>query len=700
MPQGKPFSLLEGVRTKEQPAVNDTVITPKQFGNFSEISSFLWSIADLLRGDFKRHEYGQVILPFTVLRRLDCVLEQSKRDVLKACNKHKRRVEDLRTPLQLHAGVRFYNVSELDLRKIVSAGQGFGENLQHYVEGFDDHIKDLFLKRFCFQDAIQRLEQGGILLLVLKKFVDVDLHPETVDNHMMGSIFEELIRKFAEASNETAGEHFTPRDVVRTMVDLLFAEDERSLRKHGIVRTLYDPACGTGGMLSVAQDRLLELNRHGQLEVFGQELNDESFAICKSDMMIKGQDPTNIAPGNSFTEDGHESSCFHYLLSNPPFGVEWKKIQDFVKDEADRGYSGRFGPGLPRINDGSLLFLLHMVSKMRPPGEGEGSRLGIVFNGSPLFTGAAGSGESEIRRWILEKDWLETIVALPDQLFFNTGISTYIWIVTNRKKKRRRGKVQLIDASGLFEKMRKSLGDKRKYISDDQRAEIVRMYQAFEEGEHSKIFDTTDFGFSRVTVERPLRLSFQVNEERLARLRDDKAFVALAESKKRKAGAARDQEIAEGKALQEKILRVLGSMDEETIYRSRPKFTKTLKAALDAAGVSVPAPVEKTMINALSERNEEAQICYRKKGEPEADAELRDTEHVPLKEDITAYFEREVKPHVPDAWIDDSKTKVGYEIPFTRFFYQYTPPRPLEKIEAEIRALEAEIQGLLGEVFS
>ena len=685
--------------TKEQRTVNDTA-APKQFGSFSEIASFLWSIADLLRGDFKRHEYGQVILPFTVLRRLDCVLERSKPEVLATYAKHKDKVKDLRTLLATKTSDPFYNVSKLDLREIVVTGQQFDENLMHYVEGFDDHVRDIFLKRFRFQEQVERLDRGGILLLVLKKFMSVDLHPEVVPNHMMGSIFEELIRKFAEASNETAGEHFTPRDVVRTMVDPLFSEDEALLKKSGIVRTLYDPACGTGGMLSVAQDRLAELNPKAKLEVFGQELNDESFAICKSDMMLKDQNPLNVAPGNSFTEDGHPSGRFHYMLSNPPFGVEWKKIETAVKDEHERlGYAGRFGPGLPRINDGSLLFLLHMISKMKSEQDGDGSRIGIVFNGSPLFTGAAGSGESEIRRWLLEKDWLETIVALPDQLFYNTGISTYVWIVTNRKSARRRGKVQLIDASGAFAKMRKSLGDKRKELTDAHRAEIVRQYQAFEEGEHSKIFDTTDFGFSRITVERPLRLSFQVSEERIARVKEHGAFKALAETKKRKASAARDAELAAGRALQEQILVALGTMDASVVYKSRPRFEKALKAAFDAAGVDVPTPVKKAIVGALGERDEEAEVCM-KGGAPEPDPDLRDTEHVPLKEDIRAYFEREVKPHVPDAWIDEEKTKVGYEIPFTRFFYQYTPPRPLEAIEADIKALEAEIQGMLGEVLS
>ncbi len=696
-PSDHQLSLLESAPPTPEPTrVND--IATKQFGSFSEISSFIWSIADLMRGDFKRHEYGQVVLPFTVLRRLDCVLQPTKADVLATEKKFKGKVKDLRPVLEQKTGVRFYNTSQLDLKAIVAAGQDFRENLLSYIDAFDDDVRDIFIKRFRVQDYIDRLDRAGILLLVLQKFVGVDLHPDAVDNHTMGSVFEDLIRRFAEVSNETAGEHFTPREVIQLMVELLFEEDNRELGKPGIVRTLYDPACGTGGMLSVAEDRLAQINPTAKLEVFGQELNDETYAICKADMMIKGQEPKNIAPGNSFTEQGHEHGTFHYMLSNPPFGVEWKKIERQVKDEHERGFAGRFGPGLPRISDGSLLFLMHMVSKMKPANDGEGSRLGIVFNGSPLFTGAAGSGESEIRRWLLEHDMLEAIVSLPDQLFFNTGISTYVWIVTNRKARKRKSKVQLIDGSGFYEKMRKSLGNKRNHISDDQRAQIVQLYRAFEEGEHVKIFDNEDFGFHRITVERPLKLSFQVTPERIELLKEEKGFQKLATSKKKK-GAARDAELAAGVALQERIIEVLAGMDGDAVYKSRPKFDKALKAAMAAAGVDLPSSVKKAILSALGERDETAEVCL-KKGAPEPDSDLRDTEHVPLKDDIHAYFEREVKPHVPDAWIDESKTKVGYEIPFTRFFYRYTPPRPLAEIEADIKSLEAEIQGMLGEVLA
>lgn len=558
------------------------------------------------------------------------------------------------------------------------------------------------IERFKFAEQIAKLDESNLLFQVLSKFAEVDLHPDTVPNHVMGSIFEELIRRFSEQSNETAGEHFTPRDVIRLMVDLLFIEDDEVLRTPGIVRTLYDPACGTGGMLSVAEEYLRELNPAAQLVVFGQELNDESFAICKSDMMIKGQNPANIARGNSFSEDGHVGKKFDYMLSNPPFGVEWKKVQKEIEDEHEtQGYAGRFGPGLPRINDGSLLFLLHMISKMKPvdPKTGEGgSRIAIVFNGSPLFTGDAGSGESEIRKWIIENDWLEAIVALPDQLFYNTGISTYIWVVTNRKPKARKGKVQLINGAEMFLKMRKSLGNKRNELGADHVATLTRIYGDLVAGETSKIFDNDDFGFRRITVERPLRLNFQASPERIERLREETAFQNLAKSKKK--GAAAEREIEEGREAQEAILKAVSSLDPTTLWKSSPEFEKALLGALRKARVAVPAPVSKAILSALSERDETAEICRDARGRPEPDTDLRDNENVPLKGDIRAYFEREVLPHVSDAWIDETKTKIGYEIPFTRHFYKYKPLRPLAEIEAEIRALEKEIQGMLGEALA
>jgi len=480
------------------------------------------------------------------------------------------------------------------------------------------------------------------------------------------------------------------------MVNLLFAEDDKSLTAPGVVKTMYDPACGTGGMLSVAEEHLLSMNPQAKLAVYGQELNDESFAICKADMLIKGADADNIKSGNSFSADGLPSLKVDYLISNPPFGVDWSKAQKEVNEEHQKlGYAGRFGPGMPRKNDGSLLFLLHMLSKMKPAEQG-GSRLAIVFNGSPLFTGAAGSGESEIRRWVIENDWLEAIVALPDQMFYNTGISTYIWLVTNRKAPERKGKVQLINGVGHFQKMRKSLGDKRKELGENDIHDLTRRYADFTPGEQVKIFDNQDFGFHRITVERPLRLNFQASPERIQRLEEESAWKNLLTSKKK--GEQAELERAQGKSLQMAVLGILNSLDQTVLYKSRDEFEKVLKKAIKAQGVKLGSALGKAVLNALSERDETAEICTNAKGEIEPDSDLRDYENVPLKEDIDEYMAREVLPHVPDAWVDHGKTKVGYEIPFTRHFYVYEPPRPLEVIEAEIRELESEIQGMLAEV--
>jgi type I restriction enzyme M protein len=674
--------------------------TARKFSSFSEITSFIWSVADLLRGDYKQADYGKVILPFTVLRRLDCVLADTREAVWKKAEAMKGSgIKEPEEILNRASKVGFHNVSKFDFEKLKGDPNHLASNLTAYIKGFSSNARDV-IERFKFAEQIAKLDESNLLFQVLSKFAEVDLHPKTVPNHIMGSIFEELIRRFSEQSNETAGEHFTPRDVIRLMVDLLFIEDDEVLRKPGIVRTLFDPACGTGGMLSVAEEYLRELNPAAQLVVFGQELNDESFAICKSDMMIKGQNPANIARGNSFSEDGHVGKKFDYMLSNPPFGVEWKKVQKEIEAEHEtQGYAGRFGPGLPRINDGSLLFLLHMISKMKPvdPKTGEGgSRIAIVFNGSPLFTGDAGSGESEIRKWIVENDWLEAIVAMPDQLFYNTGISTYIWVVTNRKPKARKGKVQLVNGAEMFLKMRKSLGNKRNELGADHVATLAGIYGNFATGETSKIFDNDDFGFRRITVERPLRLNFQASPERLDRLREETAFQNLAKSKK--TGAAARKEVEAGREAQEAILKALSGLAPATLWKSRPEFEKALHGTLGKAGVVAPAPVLKAILSALSERDETAEICMDAKGRPEPDADLRDNENVPLKENIHVYFKREVLPHVPDAWIDEAKTKIGYEIPFTRHFYRYKPLRPLAEIEAEIRTLESEIQGMLGEV--
>jgi type I restriction enzyme M protein len=669
----------------------------RKFQSFNEITSFIWGIADLLRGDYKQSDYGKVILPFTVLRRLDCGLDATRQQVLARYESLQGgQVRNLDPILNRLTGVPFHNISRLSFDRLKDDPGHIAANVTGYIKGFSDNAREIFIERFKFPEQIQKLDEANLLYQVVCRFAEVDLHPEVVSNHVMGSIFEELIRRFSEQSNETAGEHFTPREVIRLMVNLLFMEDRDVLTRPGIVKTLYDPACGTGGMLSVAEEYLRELNPDASLKVFGQELNDESFAICKSDMMIKGQDPDNIKRGNSFDNDGHAGMKFDYMLSNPPFGVEWKKVEKAVTDEAEtQGYAGRFGAGLPRINDGSFLFLQHMIAKMKPPRDG-GSRIAIVFNGSPLFTGDAGSGESEIRRWIIENDWLEAIVGLPDQLFYNTGINTYVWIVTNKKPGERQGKIQLINATGFFEKMRKSLGNKRNYLTDAHIAEITRIYGNFEAGSCSKIFDNDDFGYRRIVVERPLRLNFQASPERIARLHEEKAFQNLASSKKR--GEAGEMEAELGRKFQAAILAMLQTLDGIKVWKSRDEFQIALDEAVRQARLKLPTPVQKAILSALSERNEEAEVCTDSKGNPEPDTELRDYENVPLKETIERYFEREVRPHVPDAWVDEDKTKVGYEIPFTRHFYEYKPLRPLEEIEAEIRGLEAEIQGMLEEV--
>jgi type I restriction enzyme M protein len=655
----------------------------------TELANHAWSVADLLRGDYKQSDYGKVILPFTVLRRLECVLEPTRTKVADLAAQYKDSDIDPDGFLRRASGHSFYNKSGLTLKKIAADPQSAAKNLHVYVGAFSDNARGV-LERFEFAQQIKRLDSAGLLYKVIGKFTDLDLRPEIVPNHNMGYIFEELIRRFAEQSNETAGEHFTPREVIKLMVNLLIAPDGDALHVPGVIRTVMDPACGTGGMLSAVEDHIKDHNRDATVEVYGQELNPESWAICRSDLMIKGQDPENIAFGNSFSDDGHARKSFDYLLANPPFGVEWKKVKDEVEFEhKSLGESGRFGAGLPRINDGSLLFLQHMISKMKPVDVkgGGGSRIAIVFNGSPLFTGAAGSGESEIRRWILENDWLEAIVALPDQLFYNTGISTYFWILTNRKAPDHKGKVVLLDARDQWQKMRKSLGDKRKELGKDHIATVTRLYgdalAVADNPEHPlhakvKVFTNTDFGYQRITVERPLKLRFEVTEETLA---------ALAASKP-------VQKLEHAEDFVAAVRTLLGSS-----WGTKSEALVALKDAVVAAGLlwSAGAPFAKAVRESIGVRDPEGEV-QRIKGEPEPDSELRDYENVPLGEDVEEYLKREVHPHVPDAWIDHTKTKVGYEIPFTRHFYVYKPPRPLAKIDAELKALEAEIQGLLGEV--
>jgi len=663
--------------------------------NFSEKVSFIWSVADLLRGPYRPNQYKDVMLPLTVLRRLDCVLEPTKDDVLaKLKSLEGGKVKNLEPILNRAAGQAFHNISLFSFEKLKGEPDNIAANLTQYIKSFSSRARDI-IDHFGFEEHIAKLDKANRLFLVVSKFSEIDLHPDVVSNREMGYIFEELIRRFNEASNEEAGDHFTPREIIRLMVNLIFTPDSDILTTKGIVRTLFDPAAGTGGMLSVSEAYVRELNPDARLAVFGQDYNEQAYAICGSDMMIKGQSLDNIRFGDSFTEDHFYGKTFDYMLANPPFGVEWKPEEDVIKREhEEQGYGGRFGAGLPRINDGSLLFLQHMISKMKPPKDG-GTRLAIVFNGSPLFTGAAGSGESNIRRWIIENDWLEAIVALPDQLFYNTGISTYFWIVTNRKEKSRRGKIQLIDATGFFTKMRKSLGHKRQEISDEQISEITRLHGDFRDGEFVKIFDNEDFGYHRITVERSLKLNFAVNEERLERLKEDKKFANLAASKKRKDTAAAEADVAEGKRKQQEILDALETMEENGVVKNREQFSALMADAFKRAGISIPAAVFKAIREALSERDESADICTDKKGHPEPDPKLRDYENVPLKEDIEAYMARDVLPHVPDAWVDETKTKVGYEINFNRYFYKYVPPRPLDEIEADLAAIEKEIAGML-----
>ena len=603
---GKASALSALPRASARAAAGLAPLGPQPTGK-QNLSAFIWSVADILRGDYKQSDYGKVILPFTVLRRLDCVLEPSKEAVLAEKKLREGQGLDPEPFLLRVAGQAFCNTSALGMKRLMGDQDNIGENLRSYIQAFTPAVRDIF-ESFEFHLQVDKLDKAGLLYMVCERFAQIDLHPETVSNAEMGLVFEELIRKFAELSNETAGEHFTPREVIRLMVNLIFIEDDQALTQGGIVRSLYDPTAGTGGMLSVAEEHLVGMNPSARLVLSGQELNPESYAICKADMLIKGQDIKNIRFGNTLADDQLGDQNYDYMLSNPPFGVEWKKIQMEVQREADTlGFAGRFGPGLPRVSDGSLLFLLHLISKMRPALEG-GSRFGIVLNGSPLFTGGAGSGESEIRRYVLENDLVEAIIGLPTDMFYNTGISTYIWILSNSKPAERKGKVQLIDASGFWQKMRKSLGSKRKELSPEHIAEITRLFGNFEAAEKdgkpiSRIFRNEDFGYRTITVERPLR---------------DKA----------------------GKV-------VLGQRGKA-------------------------------------------------KGQPQADASLRDTENVPLSEDVQTYFEREVLPHVSDAWIDHEKTKVGYEIPFNRHFYVFTPPRPLEVIDAELKQVTDRILEMIG----
>jgi type I restriction enzyme M protein len=699
--------------------------------NHGEIVSFLWGVADLIRDTFKRGKYQDVILPLTVLRRLDCVLAPTKEKVLKRQGELRGKgLQDLDAQLRKVSGFAFYNTSRYDFDKLLADAPHLAANLRNYIAGFSPNMREV-LEKFDFDNTISKLTEAGLVFQVIERFKNVDLHPDKIDNPTMGLIFEELIRKFNEALNENPGEHFTPRDVVHLMVDLMLAGDQDRIRRKGVVCTVYDPCCGSGGMLLITKEHVTvglrkngnllrpPINKDAETHLFGQEVNPETWAVSKSDLFIKeptGRDADNIAFGSTLSHDRHAHRHFDYLIANPPYGKDWKRDEDAVRAEHERGSAGPFAPGLPRISDGQLLFLLHMLAHAKDAKEG-GSRIAIIMNGSPLFTGDAASGESEIRRFILENDLLEALIALPEQLFYNTGIATYVWVVTNRKASRRKGLVQLVDASSFWVPMRKSLGDKRREIPVERALDILKILADFRDGDTrpvtkdgrqeevavSKIFPTTHFGFRKITVERPLRLNFETSPERVARLEEERGFKALAESKKR--GMAGEQEKAEGRAEQDAIRKLLQQM-EDTLFKDRAEFEQALDAAAEKAGIGPPASVKKAIFSALCERDETAAICRDKHGNAEPDAELRDTESVPLGESIEAFFAREVKPHVADAWIDTDRRDpkdgevglVGYEINFNRYFYRYKPPRPLEEIEAEIRTTEQDIMRMLAEV--
>ena len=700
--------------------------------NHSQIVSFIWGVADLIRDTFKRGKYQDVILPLTVLRRLDCVLAPTKTKVLGIQAKYKGKIENLDPQLRRASGFAFYNTSQYNFEKLLADAPHIPQNLRNYIAGFSANMREV-LEKFDFDNTISKLDEAGLLFQVMQRFGDpqIDLHPDIVDNFAMGTIFEELIRKFNEALNENPGEHFTPRDVIHLMVDLLLARDEERLNRKGVVLSIYDPCCGSGGMLTTAKEHITvgerresklirgPVNADADIHLFGQEVNPETWALSKSDLYMKsvdGRDAENIAYGSTLSNDRHEGTGFDYIIANPPYGKDWKRDGDAVRTEHERGTAGRFAPGLPRISDGQLLFLLHMLAHMKES-EQDGSRVAIIMNGSPLFTGDAGSGESEIRRWILENDLLEALIALPEQLFYNTGIATYIWIFTNRKTSERRGKVQLIDATSFWILLRKSLGAKRREIPFEKKEDILLLLRNFEDGKTrqikqngeereavvSRIYPTTHFGFRKITVDRPLRLDFQAASDRIARLKEERAFKNIAVSRKKGGGKTKEED--EGRARQAAILEFLRSLPG-TLCLDRTEFEAVFAAAVEKAGLKLAGPVKKLIFSALSERNEKAEICRDKDGQPEPDPELRDTESVPLSESVEEFFEREVRPHVPDAWIDTARRDpqdgevgtVGYEINFNRYFYEYEPPRPLEEIEADIKKVEREILDLLKDV--
>ncbi|QHA90167.1 class I SAM-dependent DNA methyltransferase [Bacillus sp. N1-1] len=671
----------------------------------NEFVNFIWKNAEILRGPYAKEEYRDVILPLTVLRRFDCLLEPSKEKVLE-----KAKVVKHDAILNKITGYDFNNTSQYDFPTLLKDPDNVADNLRNYIQGFSSNVRIIF-ERFDLEDEIKKLDEYNLLYSVIQMFASIDLRVSTVSNLQMGYIFEELIRRFSE--NAEAGDHYTPREVIKLMVNLILNEDQSDLMQEGKIVQVGDFACGTGGMLSEATEFITELNPDAQVEVFGQEINPKSYAIACADLLIKGQNAGHIAFGNSLTKsDGHKELNVRYALMNPPFGVDWKHYGKDIKEEhEEKGFDARYGAGLPRTSDGSLLFLQHMVSKMKQ--DEKGSRMAIVFNGSPLFTGDAGSGESEVRRWIIENDLLEGIVALPDQLFYNTSISTYIWILSNRKNANlaqgavRKGKIQLLDATNSYVKMRKSLGNKRNEITEEQIAEISRLYGEFKENDRSKIFDLQDFGYSKITVERPLKLNFMITPDRIQNLYNESAFAKLynqdeidklnQKEKKKTVDIKKIEKYYEGLILQNQIISILKENVSEDLFQNREAFLKKLKALFKGIP-EVKAGLWKAIYMGLSERDESAYTCLDKKGNPEPDPTLRDTENVPLKENIQDYFEREVFPHVPDAWIDQSKTKIGYDIPLTRYFYKYVALESSEVLKQHVIALEDEVQELLMKV--
>lgn len=663
-----------------------------------KLSAFAWTIADLLRGDFKQSEYGKVILPFVVLRRLDSLLEGSKEAVLEAEKSLPENADDATRDMILFGAVggnvKVYNLSRFTFDSLKGQDPGqLHQNLLDYITKFSPNVRDIFLDKFRFTEQLKRLKDGGILWNVFECFCDVDLHPDTISNIEMGYLFEELIRRFSEMSNETAGEHFTPREVIRLIVDLLISNDDAKLTGRGIIRQVYDPACGTGGMLALTEEALKDFNPSIRVELFGQELNDESFGICKSDMLVTGHDPEQIVFGNTLTQDANAEKKFHYMICNPPYGVKWSKYQEPIKAEAEnQGFSGRFGAGTPSIDDGQMLFLQHMISKMRD--DEDGSRIAIVMNGSSIYKGRAGSSESEIRRWIFENDWVESIVALPEELFYNTGLQTYVWLLTNRKPISSRGKVQLIDASGerFWRFLRKSLGEKRREIPDEARADLTRVYASFlngdgEEANVSKILNIEEFGYREIRVERPLRQNFQASEKRIARILDQKAFQKL-----------------KSRAQRELLARIHAL--PKSVFKSHSTFVGHLDEALSALDFKITDPLKKAILSALSEKDSSADIVLGKGGQPESDPDLRDHEKIALGEDWKKYLEEEIVPFSEESWIDQSYCddkdkavgKVGFEIPFNQYFFSYERPESVSQIDKELRRLRETVLSLLEEV--